>query len=141
MALVVGTDSWVTLAEAETYFSGRVKTTAWDALTDQVKEDYLRTAFRWILYDPQYSAPKSADDDAVKNGQCEAALFLINYYDEFTKREALIASGVTSFTYSKWSEDLSEAQKPTIVRDMFASAGYFTGPCAGRVLEDDSVVI
>lgn len=139
MAIVVGTNSWLTLAEAESYFSTRINSTAWSGLPDNAtKEKYLISAFNWIYYDPAFTAPSTADDDAVKYGQCEGALFLITYGDEYYKRDALIASGVTSFDYSKWSEDLGEIVKPAAIFNFFLAVGYYRGGIAMTILEDPS---
>lgn len=139
MALVVGDNSWVTLAEAEVYFSERIGAGPWEALPDDAtKEKYLISAFRWIYYDPAFTAPAAADDDGVKFGQCEAALFLITHADEYAKRDALIASGVESFTFSKWSETLGEVVKPAAVANFFRSVGYYNGGIAAAILEDPS---
>jgi hypothetical protein len=125
--IVVGTNSWLTLAEAETYFESRINSDSWNALSEGDKNIYLITAYNWIFYDPGFFAPASATNSAVKNGQCEGALFLINYGEEYEKREALLASGVTEFKFSKWSEKLGEAKKPDSVTNYFISAGYYAG--------------
>jgi hypothetical protein len=138
MALVVGVNSWVTRAEADTYFDDRINNTPWTALTDSEKDQYLITAFNWIFYDSQFTAPSSSTATAVKNGQCEAALFLINYGDEWAKRDAFISSGVTSFDFSKWSEDLSQVSKPDGVKNYFSSEGFFSGNVGVTILSDSN---
>lgn len=130
MAIAVGTNSWVTLAEADTYFSTHIGSAPWDALNDTDKEKYLITAYNWIYYDSSFDVPAASTETAVKYGQCEAALFLINYYAEYSKRDALIASGVTSFEYGKRSEDLGAVQKPDTVINYFSSVGLYSGGVA-----------
>jgi hypothetical protein len=127
MAITVGTDSWVTLAEADTYFESRIQTDPWDALSDANKEKYLKTAYRWIYYDSAFPVPASSSETAVKYGQCEAAFFLITYYDTMDKHAALIASGVTHFKYGKREEDITDVKKPQVVINYFGSAGYYSG--------------
>lgn len=141
MAIDVGTNSWVTLAEAETYFSDHIGSTPWDALTDSNKSKYLITAYRWIYYDSAFPVPASSSETAVKNAQCEAALFLINYYTGHNKREALIAGGVKEFEYGKRREDLTSVKKPQTVIDMLSSVGYYaSGVALFEVTNDETDV-
>lgn len=137
MSLVVGTNSWITVNEADTYFSTRLGiSTTWSALSDLDKESALITAFNWLHYDQTFNVPVSATAQGVKNAQAEAALFLLRYQETYEKRESLIASGVTSFSYGdKWEEDISQVKKPQIVMDMLASADYGLA----NVLEDVTV--
>lgn len=138
MALAVGTNSWVTRAEANTYFEDRIETAPWDALTDADKDKYLVTAYRWLFHYTGITAPATADEDAVKYGQCEAALFLISFYDDYNNRAALYASGVRDFKKSKWEEELAKATLPDIIINYFDEAGYWDGGEAAMVmLEND----
>lgn len=130
MAITVGTDSWITLAEANIYFDSHIASSPWDALSDNDKEKYIKTAYRWIYYDSGFSVPALSSETAVKYGQCEAALFLINYYIDWSKHDALIASGVKSFKYGKRSEDLISVKKPDIVINYFSSVGMYNGGVA-----------
>ena len=125
--IIVGTNSWVTLAEADTYFESRAQSDSWTALSTDNKNIYLITAFNWIFYDPGFLAPASSTNQAVKNGQCEAALYLIDYGVEHEKREALLSMGVENFKYSKWSEKLGETKKPDSVTNYFNYAGFYVG--------------
>jgi hypothetical protein len=127
MSIVVGTDSWISLADADTFFNSHIGSSAWEALSDADKEKYLKTAYRWIYYDSAFSVPATSTETAVKYGQCEAALFLINYYSEYDKRDALSAMGVKSFDYGKRSEELTEVQKPASVINYFSSVAMYTG--------------
>lgn len=137
VTITVGVNSWLTLAEAETYFASRINSTPWTSLaSDDEKSKYLISAYNWIFYDPAFSAPASSALVAVKNGQCEAALFLITYASDFAEREAKIASGIKSFSYSKWSENLSEVKKPTSVSNYFSSAGFYLGSNGCAQLQD-----
>ena len=130
MLLTVGTDTWATLAEADSYFGSHIASSPWDALSDNDKEKYLKTAYRWIYYDSAFSVPAASTETAVKYGQCEAALFLINYYTEYDKHSAMNAMGIKSFRYSKRSEDLSEVKKPSSVINYFSSVAMYTGGVA-----------
>ena len=137
MALVVGENSWVSLLEAEAYFADRIDTSNWDNLSDDAaKSKYLVTAFRWIRFDPEFIAPSSSTASEVKYGQCEAALFLTNYSEEYDKRAALIQSGVLKFQYSRWTENLGEVKKPVNVINYFSSVGLYNGGVTMVVLVD-----
>lgn len=130
MALTVGTNSWISRADADTYFEDHIGSAPWDALSDANKDKYLITAYRWIYYDSAFNVPASSSEAAVKYGQCEAALFLITYYSDFTKHEAIRASGIKSFRYGKRSEDLQDVKKPQIVIDMFSSVAMYNSGVA-----------
>lgn len=136
-SIVVGTNSWVTLAEANAYFDTRINNFEWKKLSSENRKIYLISAFYWLLYDSAILAPASATIDAVKFGQCEAAFFLIKYAEEHEKRDALISSGVKNFDYSKWSEDLTEITKPKSVVNYFSSAGYYAGANGFGVVTTD----
>ena len=139
MSLTVGTDTWVTLSEANTYFASHIAADPWDALSDANKEKYLKTAYRWIYYDSAFSVPAASTETAVKYGQCEAALFLINYYTEYDKHDAMNAMGIKEFRYSKRSEDLTEVKKPASVINYFSSVAMYTGGVAlFEVTNDDT---
>lgn len=138
MSITVGTDSWITLANADTFFSSHIGSSPWDALSDADKEKYLKTAYRWIYYDSAFTVPASSSETAVKYGQCEAALFLINYYSEYDKHDAMSAMGIKSFGYSKRREDLSDVKKPASVINYFSSVAYYTGGVALFELTNDA---
>ena len=136
MALTVGVNSWVTRAEADAYFDDRIDSDPWTSLSVENKDKYLITAYNWIKFDPMFVAPAGSTSQAVKNGQCEAALFLINYSLEYERRGALIASGVKKFQYSRWTENLGEITKPYAVINYFTSAGYYNGGVSMTIIKD-----
>lgn len=88
MALVVGTNSYVTVAEADTYFGDRFGADDWLALTEEVKEQLLISAMPLLETYCDWSGEKTDDEQvlefprngdtvvpqAIKNGQCELAL-------------------------------------------------------------------
>ena len=113
MALVVGANSWASVAEADTYLADRIDAEAWFLLADtaaagvRAKESLLVSAFHWLYGSPQLSIAGSSTDDDVKNAQIEAAWFLREYYDEMKDRRAAISTGVTSLRMSRRAENLS----------------------------------
>jgi len=117
MPLVVGTNSWVTLAEAFTHLSSRMGSKDWLDLDPDgspglpTRESTLIESFYWLSNDLSYSIPNSCTDDLVKQAQMEGALYLLKYYDETQDHEAAIAQGIKSFSYSKRSETFGEAPR------------------------------
>lgn len=140
MSIVVGQNTWETTAEANAYLEFRIGASAWFSLPDTAapgtpsKESYLVTAFNWLLSSKEVKLSKKLIDDNVKNAQSEAALFLLQYRDEYEKRQALIAAGVKEFTYSKWREVLGELKLPENIRGMLSDYG---AGCAIVNLEED----
>jgi hypothetical protein len=135
MALIVGTNSFVTLTEANDYMNDRFGGSGWFTLTNASKEELLTTAFRWLVGE---GVAKSNTTELVKWGQIELAWWIYRYFEEFEDREALIAGGVTKFKLSKWEEDLEKTGLPKKVKDLVADAlslgGYF--PDYDRELEN-----
>jgi len=141
MALTIGTNSWISLSDAETFFSEHIGAAPWDALADDAtKEKYLISAYRWVATDPMFDVPAASDSQNVKYGQCEAALFLINHYEEYQKRDAMQAAGITKFNYSEWHEYLGELTKPRSVVNYFTSAGFYSGGVAMTILKDPAIL-
>ena len=132
LVLSVGTNSWVTLAEADLYFEGKYQaSTAWAALTDSVKNQLLVSAYRWIQQQALFSISASSTAQIVKDAQCEAAWYLYSYGDEDEKRRALISQGVTEFELNEWREELSKYEFPGFLSDMLDD--YYTGKGARLV--------
>ena len=139
MGLVLNDNSWVTIPEADDYLKDKFGADAWSALSNTIKEQCLITAFWWIYAYPGVNIPKTSTDEKVKNAQIELAWWIYNYYTEFEKRGALIASGVEDFTLSKWKEKLGEQDLPYFIKNMLDDAlenlgGYF--PTFDRDLEN-----
>lgn len=89
----VGSNSWVTVAEAGTYFEARLNSTAWTGASATEKIQALIMAYRQ-LNAAEYSFPSVAVD-AMKYAQFEQALFLLAYSSDIDARTALQAQGVT----------------------------------------------
>ena len=92
MAIVVGTNSWVTEAEANTYFDDRVM--ASDYWTDGAGDNSpaLITAYKW-LNAGKYDFPETATQP-IKDAQCEYAFFLLQHQPGLDLRMGLQAQGV-----------------------------------------------
>lgn len=126
MGLTVGTNSWVTVAEADSYLSEKFGIgTTWTSLTPSEKEQALITAYRWIQSLSIYTISPSSTEEKVKHAQIELALYVVKYYDEHNKRTALYAQGVRNFSISKWKENLDKSKLPFEVEDLLDD--YLTG--------------
>lgn len=100
MTITVGTDSYISLADSNTYFGNNIRNDEWEILDDTVKERALKTATKFLdrqtwmgskTSDAQALAwPRSGVTDRygtavssasvpqqVKDAQCELALALI----------------------------------------------------------------
>lgn len=143
MAIVVGTNSFVTIAEADEYLETKNEATNWFRLNDNPpikgetsKESFLSESFYRLVYNVNYSLTEAVTNSVVKKAQIEFALFLLDNYDDYTSREAKISAGIKSFTYSKWKETLSGGVKmPYIVEAMLQKSGY----ASANFIEDITV--
>lgn len=117
MALVVGTNSWITVLEADDYFTNRIGSTDWFDLPEapanpgeDAKETMLVSAYYWLTQSSVLSLSADLTDANVKHAQAEAALFLLGHYSELDARRAAMYTGVTEFELSKRREKLNLAQ-------------------------------
>jgi hypothetical protein len=126
LTLVVGTNSFVTLTEANDYLEGKLGADSWASLSDTIKKQALITAFRWLV---RLGVPTSSTSDNVKSAQIELAWFYYQNYEAYEEREALYAGGVRDFTLSKWKESLEKADVPEYIKDLVGDligvGGYF----------------
>jgi hypothetical protein len=132
--LVVGTNTYISLADANTYFADRLNTDVWTAATDDQKNKALLMACKVIddqryqgqpfLYTqslafPRYGLtnrqrqplPTLATPDDVKYAQCEQALFtleMVNNYNATSERRQLIREGVSELKIGDYSEKYRE---------------------------------
>lgn len=94
MALTVGENSWVTVAEADTYFSSRLGSSEhWCSGAE--KETALITAYNQLNGCGLFSFPADVAQ-VMKNAQCEQALFLLIHVEDIDRRKGLQAQGVTA---------------------------------------------
>lgn len=101
MGLVVGTNSWVTIAEADSYIANKINSDSWTAID---KAKYLISAFYAIYTSPDLNIPKDSTNEKVKIAQMELAYWFLDNYTAWTKRQALQNMGVTEFRADGISE-------------------------------------
>ncbi|MGF9711720.1 DnaT-like ssDNA-binding protein [Paenibacillus naphthalenovorans] len=134
MALIVGTNSYVSVDDADIYFADRLFADKWESATPLDKEKALIMATRKIdmqllngrkvdsaqtlqfprsIYSrykyppyPQWVDESEVSDD-VKSAVCEEALAILSYTKESQKRTQLQRQGVTSFSLGSLSESYS----------------------------------
>lgn len=127
----LNSNSYVTLAEADSYFGARLHAASWTSAANDAKAQALIMACRHIescrlrvdrrvstMFSPAQSDqvlsfPRLRDVDAsgayiipprVRDAQCEEALALLAFGAEQERRAALQAAGVTSFSTDGLSE-------------------------------------
>lgn len=90
--IVVGTNSWVTEAAANTYFEARIHGD--DYWTDGASDNIpaLITAYRW-LNAGAFSFPATATQPMM-DAQCEMAFFLLQHQPDLDLRMGLQVQGV-----------------------------------------------
>lgn len=130
LTLAVGTNTYITLADAETYVERLYgpRRTAWDAATDATKNQLLAQAtleidmHLWRGYktdsDQTLEFPRNGDattDTAytkVEQATVEQALHILSYCSE--KRAVLANMGVKSFKLGALSETYAGGQLPIL---------------------------
>jgi hypothetical protein len=130
MALTVGVNSWVTVAEADAYLADKYGAGDWAGLPNATKESLLITSYRWIQRLQDYSISPASTNIKVKSAQIELAWYIYNNSTQDEKRRALQAQGVEEFKLGKWEEKLGTAQLPFDVQDLLSdfllnAGGYF----------------
>ncbi len=125
ITLTVGTNTWVTLAEANSYMESKWGADDWSSLSDDNKKKLLITAFEWINSEPDYDI--STVTDSLKKAQIELAWFIYENNDVYEKHELLWASGVRDFDISKFSETLKEPMLPLKVQKLLSEYNYNAG--------------
>ena len=128
MALVVGQNSWASVAEANTYLTDRIYADEWFNLDSSgnpgvvTKESLLVSSFNWLLGNSSFSLSSALTNDNVKQAQIEGALFLFKHYVELDERRAAKASGVTEFKISQRMEKLDgDIVVPSNISDLLSS--------------------
>ncbi|MDD4984340.1 MAG: hypothetical protein PHQ43_00925 [Dehalococcoidales bacterium] len=121
-SITVGTNSWVTEAEANTYMSARIS--ADEYWTNEASDNIpaLITAYVW-LNSGKFTFPDTATD-AMKNAQCEMALFLIQHQPDIDLRlglqvQGVIAAGVVKERYRE--DNTVELPIPPIVSRLLSA--------------------
>ena len=117
--ITVGTNSWVTEAEANTYFDARLMSS--DYWTDSASDNIpaLITAYNW-LNAGSYSFP-TTPTQSMKDAQCEMAFFLLQHQPDLDLRmglevQGVIAAGVVKERYK--DDNTVELPIPVLVQKL-----------------------
>ena len=146
MTLIIGTNSWVTINEADSYFESRLGASLhWNSATE--KETALITAYNQLKNNSEYSFPISIEQitDNMKKAQCEQALFLIEFNSGIERRKSLQAQGVISSGVIGEQFDKDTLNKlpissyAKIFLKLYITPGGFYGAKLSRNEEDDRV--
>ena len=119
--IIVGTNSWVTEAEANTYLEARVK--SGDYWTDGAIDNIpaLITAYKWLKAG-KFTIPATITQP-IKDAQCEMALFLLQHQPDLDLRmglqvQGVIVAGVVKEQYRQ--DNYIEMPIPPIVQQLLA---------------------
>lgn len=115
--LTVGTNSWVSVAEADTYLDEKFSAGNWATLAYEAKEQLLITSYRWINAQ-RVNIPASSTESNVKYAQIELAWYCYGHLTSHEKRRALYAQGVRDFKLSKFEEKLEKGGIPDFILDL-----------------------
>ncbi len=160
MALVVGTNTYINLADAETYFTHMIHAADWDSATDDTKNDALVTATSMLdrqewtgsktgdpqtldwprtgVSDPEGNAVDSATvPQFILDATCELALALIQ--DLTVQTDADTSSNIKGLKAGsaeiQYFKGKSGPRFPTIVHELIGfylgSASAYTAPYYG----------
>lgn len=113
----VGVNSWISVLDADNYFSDMYGYDFWSSQTDANKKKLLVTAFRWINASGYSIAPTSTSS-IVKQAQCELCYEIFNNFEDYKKRQTLYATGVRQFNFDGWSETLVKAELPENIKNL-----------------------
>ena len=122
MAITVGTNSWVTEAEANAFMDNRFGSVDYWTAGVATNQAALITAYNW-LQAGRYTFPATSTQD-MKDAQCEMALFLMQHQPDLDLRMGLQAQGVVAagVVKEKYRDDGSlELPLPLIVQQLLAS--------------------
>lgn len=102
--LTVGTNSWVTVAEADAYMDSRFG--SWEFWDDDINKDAaLITAYKKIKQSGFFDSLPDTADENMKDAQCEMALYLVMEGGDLLRRSGLQAQGVVEAGIAKEKYD------------------------------------
>jgi hypothetical protein len=136
MALIVGINSWVSVEDANLYFADRLgASTHWN--TTASKSAALVTAFKQLMGCGLFSLAATDTAQAIKDAQCEMALFLLIHQEDMDSRAGLQAQGVAKAGIVQEEYDLAAAGKPMIPANVKALLkDYETEDSAGLYISN-----
>lgn len=117
--IAVGTNSWISDEDAESYFDDRLNADVWTELTDP-SDDYhaskkraLITAYKQLNSGIFSGLPGTVSQN-MKDAQCEQALFLLQHGSDADARKGIQAQGVVAAGVVKEQYDVDRMNKTPI---------------------------
>ena len=140
-AIVVGTNSWISIVNADIYMGSRFRSDDWELLSAKDKTKLLVSAYYQLSTCGLFEFPSDITINML-NAQCEMALFILKHQEDADARKGLQAQGVISAgivqeTYDK--DMLQQLPIPPIVKGLLSvydSSSPLEGVEAER--DDDS---
>lgn len=112
MALVVGTNTWATIAQADEYLTTRMGSGKWFDLPEspanpgeESKETFLVMAFNILVNKGGFSLIPELTDTNVIYAQSEMAFQLFSDLETFEDGADIMNKGLKSFKLSQWQEE------------------------------------
>ena len=140
LTLTVGTNTWVTLAEANSYMAAKWGAESWSEMSAENRKKLLIHAYNWINRLSNYSFGSTITTN-MKYAQIELSWYVYENNDGHKKHEALNAQGVKEFDISKFSEKLTgKTELPQTVKDLLADYDLYSGgylPLVDREVEEN----
>lgn len=133
--LIVGTNSWVTVAEADAYMDSRFG--SWEFWDDDInKEAALITAYKKITQSGFFADLPTVANDNMKDAQCEMALYLIMEGGDLLRRAGLQSQGVIDAGIPKEKYDPAARGKMSFPSDVLALLKDYTQEDSGAFFFD-----
>lgn len=135
---MAGEIGFISIAQADAYFSTRLSATAWTGIVDDsghaTKMAALTTAYNRLFFSGLFSLPvlsvaTAAQLEILEKAQCETALYLLTHIADEDRRKGLQAQGVieAGIVQEVYAEgDLMKLPIPSIVQTMLEKAGFST---------------
>jgi hypothetical protein len=139
--ITVGTNSWISRADADTYFQTRFGAgKIWREDLDQdAKEASLVTAYKNLVNCGLFTFPETATT-IIKEAQCEYALFLLQHGEDIDSRLGLIAQGVVSSGVVQETYDIKIVNGipiPNLIRSMLSGCSTLKPMYGFKLQRDD----
>ena len=118
MSLTLGTNTWITLANAELYMATRLgASTFWH--TAIAKEAALVTAYNMLVNCGLFEIPSEVSAN-MEQAQCEMALFLLQHGADMDARMGLQAQGVSQagIVQETYGKEVEGIPLPPIVKQL-----------------------
>ena len=123
--LSVGTNSWISVEEADDYMDSRYG--SWEFWNDETnKEAALVTSYKTIVDSGFFDNLPAVATQGMKDAQCELALFLVAEGGDILRRKGLQAQGVVGAGVAKETYDPDARGKLSFPPEVLALLKEYT---------------